>query len=70
MTTETRTRIVAKLTSLEMLKKFSPAQLQKLTNDFEEPVVRQILSSLKEAGEDDIFTTPRYEIQKQELGHL
>ena len=67
MTTETRTRIVAKLTSLEMLKKFSPAQLQKLTNDFEEPVVCQILSSLKEAGEDDIFTTPRYEIQKQEL---
>lgn len=67
MTTETRTRIVAKLTSLEMLKKFSPAQLKTLTNDFEEPVVCQILSSLKEAGEDEIFTTPRYEIQKQEL---
>lgn len=70
MNFEIKTRIVKKLTSLEMLKKFSSAQLQILTNDFEEAVVCQILSSLKEAGEDDIFTSPRYEIQKQELDYM
>lgn len=70
MTTETRARIVRKLTSLEMLKKFSPVQLMRLTNDFEESIVCQIISSLEETDEDDIFTSPRYEIQKQELDYI
>lgn len=70
MTIEIKTRIVAKITNLEMLKRFSPAQLKTLTNDFEEPVVCQILSSLQIPDSDDKDTLQRQEIQKQELAYI
>ncbi len=70
MTIEIKNRIVAKITSLEMLKRYSHAQLKTLTNDFDEYVVCQILSSLQVPDSEENVTLLRQEIQKQVLAYM
>lgn len=70
MTFENKTRIVSKMINLEVLKKYSPAQLRTLTNDFEESVVCQILCLVQVPDCDGEATLQRQAAQQQILTYI